>query len=95
MRSQKAVYSQDVGLTAILDAFEADTTKKHDSKIADAFGATASEDQATSLVFMTRSGKERPTVLAKPHRIKPFRILLSGGQRVHHEPQGVKRRRES
>lgn len=52
MRSQKAVYSQDVGLTAILDAFEADTTKKHDSKVADAFGTTASEDQATSLVFM-------------------------------------------
>ena len=56
-------------MAAILDAFEADAAKKHDSKVADALGAagTGSEARATSLVSMTRSDKERLTAVAKAH----------------------------
>lgn len=48
-------------MAVMLDAFEADAAKKHDSKVADAIGAATSgfEARATSLVSMMKSDKER------------------------------------
>ena len=56
-------------MAAILDSFEVDAAKKHDSKVADALGdaAPASEARATSLVSMTKSDKERLTAVARAH----------------------------
>lgn len=57
-------------IAAMLDVLEADAAKKHEQKVAEAFaGTTASEARATSLVSITRSDKDRLTVVAKAHEL--------------------------
>lgn len=42
-------------------------TKRHDSEVVGEYETQASEERATSLVSMTRSDKERLTVVVKSH----------------------------
>jgi len=75
-------------MAAMLDAFEADTAKKHGWKEAGAFaGTTARETRVTSLVSMTKSNKERLTAVAKAHglSLSAFFRLAADEYIVNHE----------
>ena len=56
-------------MEGLLDSFESDTTKEHDSAVAAATGVTAVPEttRATALVSMSKAEKERLTSKAKAH----------------------------
>lgn len=51
-------------MASLLDSFESDTTKEHDTVVAAAPGTST---RATALVSMTKAEKERLTSKAKAH----------------------------
>lgn len=51
-------------MASLLDSFESDTTKEHDTAVATASGTST---RATALVSMTKAEKERLTSKAKAH----------------------------
>ncbi len=51
-------------MASLLDSFESDTTKEHDTAMAAASGTNT---RATALVSMTKAEKERLTSKAKAH----------------------------
>lgn len=51
-------------MASLLDSFESDTTKEHDTAVAAASGTNT---RATALVSMTKAEKERLTSKAKAH----------------------------
>lgn len=51
-------------MASLLDSFESDTTKEHDTAVAAASGTST---RATALVSMTKAEKERLTSKAKAH----------------------------
>lgn len=54
-------------MAAMLDAFEANAAKEHDTKEASVAAGAVDDSRATALVSMTKSDKERLTAIAKAH----------------------------
>ena len=70
-------------MASLLDSFESDTTKEHDTAVAAASGTNT---RATALVSMTKAEKERLTSKAKAHGLSLsafFRLAADEYMRSH------------
>lgn len=70
-------------MASLLDSFESDTTKEHDTVVATASGK---DTRATALVSMTKAEKERLTSMAKAHGLSLsafFRLAADEYMRSH------------